>query len=236
MKRLTSAAAGGRRENDPTPGEQVLPTRARGRPRVRAGLTRLGRDLYFDGMASRRDATLNLSALLRRSPGADDDVSADGELTPDDAAREAHDLELEGPLRWSLHVINAGGDDDFVVTGEVHGSALLECRRCLTQVATPVATSFVYPMRYRAGDATEVRVTDDEADEDVLEFAQPRVDFAPLLVQVFAIDLPLTVLCREDCRGLSVDGVNLNEHPDHVPDERASAKASPFDALKDIDL
>ena len=187
-------------------------------------------------MVSRRDATLNLTALLRHSPGAEDDVSAEGALEPDAAALEAHDLALRGPLMWSLHVVNAGGDDDFVVTGEVHGTSVLECRRCLTEVATPVATSFVYPMRYRAGDATEVKLTDDEADEDVLEFAQPLVDFAPLLVQVFAIDLPLTALCREDCKGLSIDGVNLNDHPDHVPDERVTEKGSPFDALKDFDL
>jgi uncharacterized metal-binding protein YceD (DUF177 family) len=70
----------------------------------------------------------------------------------------------------------------------------------------------------------------------VLEFAQPLVDFAALLEQLIAIDLPITVLCRADCRGLSIDGVNLNEHPDHVPAERAATKGSPFDALKDIDL
>jgi len=187
-------------------------------------------------MVSRQDATLNLAALLRHSPGADDDVSAEGLLEPDEATLQANDLRLAEPLAWSLHVMNAGGDDDFVVTGEVRGTALLECRRCLSQVTSEVATSFVYPMVYRPGDATVITLTDDEADEDVLEFAQPNVDFAPLLVQVFAIDQPLTVLCREDCKGLSIDGVNLNEHPDHVADERVEAKGSPFEKLKDIDL
>jgi uncharacterized protein len=187
-------------------------------------------------MVSRREATLNLSALLRHAPGAPDDVSAEDELEPDAEALEAHGLAIRGPLAWSLHVVNAGGDDDFVVTGEVHGTALLECRRCLTEVAEPVTASFVYSMRYRPGEATVVRLTEDEAEEDLLEFEQPLVDFAPLLVQLFAIDLPLTVLCRDDCRGLAVDGVNLNEHPGHVPDERTGAKDSPFDALKDLDV
>ena len=187
-------------------------------------------------MVSRREATLNLSALLRHAPGADDEVSAEGELEPDAAQLEAISLAIRGPLAWSLHVVNAGGDDDFVVTGEVRGTALLECRRCLTEVAEPMTASFVYPMRYRAGDATMVRLSEDELDEEILEFEQPLVDFAPLLVQLFAIDLPLTVLCREDCKGLAVDGVNLNDHPGHVPDERAAAKDSPFDALKNLDL
>ena len=187
-------------------------------------------------MVSRRDATVNLAALLRHSPGADDDVSAEGALEPDEAVLRELGVRLDGPIEWSLQVLNAGGDDDFVVTGDVRGTVVLECRRCLSEVHSDVESELVYPMRYRPGDATEVRLTEDEAEEDVLEFAQPIVDFAPLLVQVFAIDQPLTVLCREDCKGLSVDGVNLNDHPDHVADERALEKASPFAKLKDLDL
>lgn len=187
-------------------------------------------------MVSRRDATLNLTALLRHAPGAEAEVRGADELLPAEALLVADGLRLQGPLVWSLHVVNTGGDDDFVVTGEVRGTALLECRRCLVDVPTPVATSFVYPMRYRAGEATEVRLVDDDSDEDVLEFAQPLADFAALLTQVFAIDQPLTVLCRPDCRGLALDGVNLNEHPDHVPEEREQEKRSPFARLEDIDL
>ncbi len=203
---------------------------------VRGNLTRPDVNRYFDGMVSRRDATLNLTSLLRHSPGADVEVRVEGSLAPEEASLVANGLRLQGPLTWTLHVVNAGGDDDFVVTGEVRGTALLECRRCLVDVPTPLASSFVYPMRYRAGDATAVWIVDDDEAEDVLEFAQPVVDFAALLTQIFAIDLPVTVLCREDCKGLSIDGVNLNEHPDHVADEGERTKGSPFASLKDIDL
>ncbi len=187
-------------------------------------------------MVSRRDATLNLTALLRHSPGAEADVWGEDALVPPDELLDADGLRLQGPLAWSLHVVNTGGDDDFVVTGEVKGTVVLECRRCLVDVPTHVASSFVYPMRYHAGESTEVRLVDDDSDEDVLEFAQPLADFAALLTQVFAIDQPLTVLCRPDCRGLAVDGVNLNEHPDHVPETREQEKPSPFARLEDIDL
>lgn len=180
---------------------------------------------------------MNLAALLRHTPGADDDMSAEGVLELDEEVMREHGLRLAEPLQWSLHVINAGGDDDFVVTGDVHGTALLECRRCLTDAESRVRAELVYPMRYRPGDATVVQLAeDDEASDDLLEFAQPVVDFAPLLIQAFAIDVPLTALCREDCRGLATDGVNLNEHPDHVPAGEQPTTRSPFDALKDIDL
>lgn len=190
-------------------------------------------------MVSRRDAILNLASLLNRAPGSPDEVTGEGLLQPDQELLDADGLELRQPLAWSLRVFNAGGDDDFVVEGEVHGTAVLECRRCLTEVPTEAAASFVLPMHY-VGDEGGLRLDEfGEDDEERLLFGRPDVDFGPYLAQVFAIELPLTVLCREECKGLSLDGVNLNEHPDHVADaERAHEddRASPFDALKDFDL
>ena len=102
------------------------------------------------------------------------------------------------------------------------GQVVQECRRCLTEVESPVRSSLIYPMLYRPRKGGEVLTLQENDDEDdTLVFSQPEVDFAPLLVQVFAIESPLTVLCKEDCLGLSLDGVNLNDHPEH-----AQAKAS----------
>jgi uncharacterized protein len=187
-------------------------------------------------MVARRDATLNLAALLRRAPGSVDDLRAEGELVPSDELLEADALRLDGPLSWSLHVTNTGGEDDFVVVGEVSGTALLECRRCLTDVPTRVESSFVYPMVHRPAGAGPLEMIEDDEQEELLVFGKPEVDFAPFLTQLFAIDLPLTVLCRETCRGLSVDGVDLNLHPDHEAEGEGGERRSPFDALKDIEL
>lgn len=202
-------------------------------------------------MVSRQDALLNLSSLLTHAPGAPLEVEGEGSLMPTDAQLRADGLRLAGPLAWRITVRNAGGDDDYIAEGEVAGTAVLECRRCLTDVETPVAARFLYPMVYRPGqykdltlieaplpgDVDDVETLDD-AGEDRLAFGRPEVDFAPLLRQVFAIDLPLTALCKEDCRGLSIDGVDLNEHPDHRPagaDEQQEAE-SPFAVLGDLDL
>lgn len=187
-------------------------------------------------MVSRPDAELNLANLLSHAPGADSDVEAEGLLEPTPEALEELGLRVEGPLAWRVAVRNTGGDDDFIVTGEVEGTAVIECRRCLTEVPTPVHSSFAYPMIYKPGADELTLIEDDEADEDLLAFGRPSVDFAPLLTQVFAIDQPLTALCREDCRGLSVDGVNLNEHPDHEAPRQTEPEPSPFAVLKDLDL
>ena len=188
-------------------------------------------------MVARRDALVNLASLLRSAPGSDDEVYEEGLLDPGEEAEVADDVHLVEPLEWSLTVRRTGGDDeDFIVDGSVAGTAVLPCRRCLIDVPVDVEADFVYLMRHRhSDDPAIVLAEDDDVAEDVLEFGQPLVDFAPLLRQVFAIDVPLTALCREDCKGLSLDGVNLNEHPEAAtPADSSARKPSPFAALEDL--
>ena len=188
-------------------------------------------------MLARRDALINLASLLRSAPGSDDEVFEEGLLEPGEEAQIADDVLLAEPLAWSLPVRRTGGDDeDFIVDGTVEGTAVLPCRRCLVDVPVEVAAEFVYLMRHRhSDDPAIVLAEDDDVAEDVLEFGQPVVDFAPLLRQVFAIDVPLTALCREDCKGLSLDGVNLNEHPEAAtPAAQTARTPSPFAALEDL--
>ncbi len=189
-------------------------------------------------MVSRRDALLNLAPLLNRAPGSADEVTGEGALEPEPALLEADGLTLGGPLAWQVAVRNTGGDDDFIVEGTVSGTAVLECRRCLSEVRTEAQAEFVLPMEYRAGES-DLRLDEiTEDDEELLLFGHPEVDFAPLLAQLFAIELPLTVVCREGCKGLSLDGVDLNEHPELEDEDpqRHQAASSPFDVLKDLDI
>jgi uncharacterized protein len=190
-------------------------------------------------MQSRSDATLNLSSLLTHGPGAPLDVRGEGWLRPAQAFLDADGLQLAGPLKWRLSVVNAGGDDDFVLEGSVSGPTLAECRRCLTEVRTEVSTSFVYPMKYRPSDKPLLLDEfDEDGKDDVLVFGAPEVDFAAFLTQLLAIEQPITVLCKEACLGLNEQGVNLNDHPELAPatSDTQPRPESPFQALRDIDL
>ncbi len=206
-------------------------------------------------MVSRSDAIVNLSSLLRHAPGAPSEVTEEGLLLPTEEQQAEDGVRLAGPIAWQVNVQSTGGDDDYFVDGELSGTAIMECRRCLENVETEIETNFVYEMIYQPGKATaltlleaplaaEANIDEHSGDdtEDRLVFGRPEVDFAPLLRQLFAIELPLTVLCNEDCRGLSVDGVNLNEHPDHVAPQPVAASIqddvtqSPFAALADLDV
>lgn len=188
-------------------------------------------------MVSRHDATLNLSALLKHSVH-EHEVEETGLLMPGPATLEADGLRLADPLRWRLQVQTTGGDAEFFLSGDVKGTAIQECRRCLEDVSSELQTHFMFTMVYRPSQAP-LQLLEEDDENDTLVFGQPLVDFAPLLSQLFAMEQPLTVLCREDCKGLSPDGVNLNHNPEHsVPEDSKpeAERSSPFAVLKDLDV
>lgn len=181
-------------------------------------------------------AELNLSSLLSHAPGADVEVSERGLLAPDRDLLAAFGLTLLEPLRWQLTVRSTGGDDDYILQGEVDGAAEIECRRCLEATRAEAGTSFIVQMAYDPAQEASLDLVETEDEEELLVFSEPTVDFANFLAQLFALELPLTVLCKESCRGLALDGVNLNQHPDHVAPGEKAKEESPFAALKDLEL
>lgn len=181
------------------------------------------------------NATLNLAKLLLHN-GQEYEVDDEGLLMPSEVLLEADGLRLAKPIHWQLTVRSTGGDDDFLLEGHATTTAIVECRRCLTEVQTEIATEFFYPMMYKPGPAElKLLETNDENDETLL-FGKPQVDFAELITQLLAMELPLTVLCKEDCKGLSPEGVNLNEHPEAEKPIEEVEPESPFAALKDMKL
>ena len=183
----------------------------------------------------KQNAVLNLAQLLGGDVSAYE-VEEEGLLAPSDELLDADGLRLLEPLSWHLTVRSTGGDDDFILEGETSGVALLECRRCLEDATVQVHSDFIYPMIYRPGTETLTLLENDADEEDTLQFGRPEVDFAELITQLFAIDVPLTALCKDDCRGLSPDGVNLNDHPEYVSEASGEDTTSPFAALKDFEV
>ncbi len=182
------------------------------------------------------DAEINLSPLLTHAPGSDTELVEEGLLAPAEELLEAFGMTLLEPLKWELTVRSTGGDDDFIVEGSVDGVAQIECRRCLVATPAEASASFILPMAYDPKQDEDLALVENEEEDELLVFSEPRVDFAPFLAQLFALELPLTVLCKEACRGLSIDGVNLNEFPDHEAPAEEVEKESPFAALKDLEL
>lgn len=192
-------------------------------------------------MQTQQDVTLNLASLLGFRG---DDSVAEGVWQPEAERVETLELDLPEPLTWRIRIQRVSGDEDvYLFDAKVSGVARMACRRCLSEVDVPVSTSLVYTLHYEPSSnpvpgAVFLR---EMQSEDVLVFQRPEVDFGDLLLEMLAVELPLTVLCREDCKGLSLDGVNLNEHPeaaqqDEQEDAERDINESPFAVLRDLDV
>ncbi len=190
-------------------------------------------------MLTQQDVTLNLASLLGFRG---DDFVAEGVWHPEAERVETLELDLPEPLTWRIRIQRISGDDDvYLFDAKVSGVATMACRRCLTEVDVPLSTSLVYTLHYEpsSNPAPGAVFLREAKGEDVLVFQRPEVDFGDLLLEMLAVELPLTVLCREDCKGLSLEGINLNEHPEAAQAQESqdeNTNESPFAVLRDLDV
>ena len=152
--------------------------------------------------------SINIARILREGGSAE----ARGELGGS-IDLENQTIPLEGKALWKASIIGVGGEgegNDYWLSGEIAGNASMECRRCLTSTPTPVRAYFQHMLRYQPGlnhlDLIE------EDDEEIFLFGSPDLDLSPFLSEAFALEMPITTLCKEDCKGLCpVCGANRNE-------------------------
>jgi len=158
-------------------------------------------------MKARPLQSINLSQLIRVGGS----ISAQNEIR-DYIALPNERIPLEEKAVWKATVTRLEGEGgvEFWLSGEIAGKALMECRRCLTPTPTPVRAHFQYLLRYQLG-LQHLEVIEENG-EEILLFGHPDLDLEPLLSEAFALELPYTTLCKEDCKGLCpVCGANLNE-------------------------
>lgn len=103
---------------------------------------------------------------------------------------------------------------DVNLSGRTHA----ECARCLDEFDLPIATEF-----------TELYAFDERSmsESQLLIPANHQIDLAPLAREYLLLDMPITPLCRPDCKGLCpVCGINRNrercEHQQESIDPRLS--------------
>ena len=109
--------------------------------------------------------------------------------------------------------------EGVLVSGTVTAPVTAECARCLTPVtdtvSVPVTELFAYP-----DSATEQTSEEDE----VSHLVGDLLDLAPLVRDALVLDLPLSPLCREDCRGLCA---GCGERRDDLPADHAHTTTDP---------
>ena len=155
------------------------------------------------------------------------DLTPEGkEFTLDDPAiwqepmEEFHmDCRVSKPLCARILVLPMDGG--WLVRGTLEGEVVLPCSRCAEDSVTAIKARFEdFESMPGMGD------DEDESDETVataemedttdgrivLEHNSPMLDLAAICWEELMLALPVTPLCRKDCKGLCAGcGVNLNE-------------------------
>ncbi|GGM98047.1 hypothetical protein GCM10007092_09720 [Thermus composti] len=166
---------------------------------------------------------INLSRLLKEG----------GTARAAGVVREAFSVGAErfplvGEATWKV-VVTAVGGEEYWLSGEVEGVALMECRRCLKPTPTPVRAHFQHLLRYEPG--LEAVTFHEEAEDEYYAFGLPDLDLLPFLTEAFVTEMPYTVLCEEGCKGLCpVCGADRNL----VDCGHEVAVRHPFASLKDL--
>jgi uncharacterized protein len=137
------------------------------------------------------------------------------------------DIHFEYPeitLKPDLNLTNLVGvarvgrtPQGILVQGEFQGEAPAECVRCLTEFVQPLHGKFdeLYAFDKRS-------VTD----SGLILPEDANIDLEPLVRDYLLIEMPISPICKEDCKGLcTVCGENLNEtnsehyHPEEGKEE-----------------
>lgn len=138
----------------------------------------------------------SMKAVRTEVPAPDDLTVGMAQVPP--ASAVALDLRLEAVVEGVL------------VSGRVTADVAGECARCLAptsdRVTVELTELFAYP-----GSVTEETSEEDE----VSHLVGDMLDLEPVVRDGLVLALPLSPLCREDCRGLCPGcGVALDDLPD----------------------
>ncbi|HEY7684029.1 MAG TPA: DUF177 domain-containing protein [Gemmatimonadales bacterium] len=138
---------------------------------------------------------------LHRGP-----VETVGRLDAADPTFGGLGLDLDGPVEVSGR-LSQTGDSEFLWQARITGTLRGSCRRCLTDVLSPLHA-----------DVEVLFSADPDAADDpsVYPLATPvtRVDVRPAVREEVALAVAAYPLCREDCAGLCPRcGADLNAGP-----------------------
>lgn len=178
-------------------------------------------------------ATLNLSKLLSRDPTADRELSQSGSLLPNQELSN-EDYRLEGPLNWSISIYPTGGDDEFILRGDIKGEVTMSCRRCLEDVNVHGKSNLLFSMMYNPALGEPLGLIEGDED-DILVFSETEVDFSDFLTQIFMVDLPLTAVCENPDTCNDLRNIIADDSVESTEDE-STESGNPFAVLKDIKL
>ncbi|NLG26028.1 MAG: DUF177 domain-containing protein [Clostridiales bacterium] len=114
-----------------------------------------------------------------------------------------------------------GAADAASVRGRLTATAVTRCARCLEPVKVPLDVA-----------VDEIYARDASPGDDRYPFSGYRLDLTPMVQEALLLDLPLRVVCGEDCKGLCpICGINRNAA--RCTCQGNSDAMNPYSALSD---
>lgn len=123
----------------------------------------------------------------------------------------------------TAEVTRSGARYDIRV--RVAGTVRAECHRCAGEFDLPVEVEFALIV-HRGQDASAPE-SEGEGDFVVVPAGDERYDIFPRVREALILELPIKVLCREDCKGMCPTcGANLNDGECGCPREKGDPRWS----------
>jgi uncharacterized protein len=127
---------------------------------------------------------------------------------------QSEDFSLEKDVKVTCTLYRSG--ELVRVEGRVSAIISMECARCLEPAEMEVEGTFLLVVkRLPLGEVlseSESEAADDEEEFIFVEHTVTSIDITGFVRDAIILELPLRVLCRDDCKGLCVVcGHNLNE-------------------------
>lgn len=116
--------------------------------------------------------------------------------------------------------------------GNLHTEVEMDCSRCLEAARLPISAPFKYILTPAQTEHPEEQELNAE-DLDFVYYQDDLIDLDPLVTEQILLQIPMKVLCREDCRGLCPHcGINLNQHSCQCHAERIDSRLAVLKKLK----
>lgn len=148
----------------------------------------------------------NVAQLLKSEIGATREYEINEDIRGID-----EDLEITKPLTGKVRLIRVA--DGILVTGRLETEVLVACRRCLQSVSAPAVVELEEEFRPSIDVTTGTPLPKgDDIDPATLIDEHHMLDLTEVVRQGLLLSIPVSVLCRADCRGICPQcGQNLNE-------------------------
>jgi len=122
---------------------------------------------------------------------------------------EDDQLRFDAPIDVSMtigHTLQT-----FTLKAKVHGELLGDCGRCLAPTTASFDTKFRLFIQRKEAGPEELKAIEDEDEILIVDPGVREVTLVDALRDAVALDMPLRIHCREDCKGLCGQcGADLN--------------------------